>query len=70
VRRSIRSSKKRSAAAADIQRFVRNHGGLDYARAAMEEHAAAAADTIRAFPPSEARDALIELSAYIVARRS
>jgi octaprenyl-diphosphate synthase len=70
VRRTIRSSKRRVSAAAEIQAFVESHGGLEYAREAMEEHAAAAADRIRAFAPSDARDALIDLASYVVARRS
>jgi len=70
VIQTIRSRRRRAAAAPDILRFVQHHGGLEFARAAMEEHAAAAAAIIRELPPSDARDALIDLAEYIVARKS
>jgi octaprenyl-diphosphate synthase len=70
VLRTIRSRRRRVGAVASIHRFVERHDGIAYARDAMEAHAAAAAATFASFPPSEARDALVGLTLYIVARRS
>jgi octaprenyl-diphosphate synthase len=65
----IRSRRKRPASAAAIHRFVVDSGGLQYATEAMKRHAADAAAVFQAFPPSDARDALIDLTNYVVARR-
>ena len=64
--------KKRKKSRADVEAvgaFVARQGGLAYARTAMETLAAEAAEALRAFPPSEARDALVGLAAYTVARK-
>lgn len=59
--------KRRDAPA--VHRFVREKGGLDYARQEMERLAAEVQEGLLLFPPSEARDALVGLAAYVVARR-
>lgn len=69
IRRIVRKRKKSRADVAEVVRFVAASGGLDAARERMEALAAEAADGLRAFPPSEARDALVGLCAYVVARR-
>ena len=69
VRRLVRKRKKSRADLAEVVRFVEAQGGVDAARARMEGLAAEAAAGLGAFPPSEAREALVGLCAYVVARR-
>ncbi len=68
IRKLVRKRKKTRAQTAEVLRFVTASGGLAAARARMEELAGQAAADLRAFPESEARDALIGLCAYVVAR--
>ena len=69
VRRIVRKRSKSKREIADVLAFVRDAGGLDAARRQMEALAADAAEGLRAFPPSDAREALIGLCAYVVARK-
>ena len=69
VRRIVRKRSKSKGEIADVLAFVRDAGGLDAARRQMEALAAEAAEGLRAFPPSDAREALIGLCAYVVARK-
>ncbi len=68
VMRLIR--KRRPGDAPEVHRFVRRLGGLDYARASMEALVAEAQAELLTFPASSARDALVGLAAYVVARRN
>ncbi len=65
----VRKKRKRSGDITNVGDFVRRHGGLTYARSKMESYAADAAESLSTFPTSEAREALIGLAAYIVARK-
>jgi octaprenyl-diphosphate synthase len=67
--RRIKKRKKTRADGEAVAAFVRQYGGLDYARTRMEALVAAATLEIETFPPSEARDALVQLARYVVARR-
>ena len=69
IRKLVRTRKKSRAQVAEVLRFVEASGGLAAARERMEALAAEAADGLRAFPPSDAREALIGLCAYVVARK-
>ena len=69
VRRIVRKRKKSRAETAEVMRFVETSGGLAAARERMEALAAEAAEALQAFPPSEAREALVGLCAYVVARK-
>lgn len=69
VMRIVRRRKKSAADVRAVQDFVRERGGLAYTRQAMEALAADAASELQTFPPSGARDALVGLAAYIVARK-
>lgn len=69
IRRIVRTRRKRPAQTAEVLRFVERSGGAAAARARMEALAAEAADGLRTFPPSDAREALIGLCAYVVARK-
>ena len=65
----VRKKKKRSGDITEVGKFVKKHGGLVYARSKMESLAADSAESLSTFPPSDARDALVGLAAYIVARK-
>ena len=69
IRRIVRKRKKSPAAIREVVRWVHDAGGVAAARARMEELAADAADGFRQFPAGEAREALIGLCAYVVARK-
>lgn len=69
IRRIVRKRKKGRAEVAEVVRFVTAAGGIAVARRRMEALAAQAVEDLQAFPPSEARDALVGLCAYVVARK-
>ena len=69
IRWVVRKRKKSRAEVREVVAFVRESGGLAAARARMETLAAEAAEQLAAFPPSEAREALVGLCAYVVARK-
>ena len=69
VRKIVGRRKKTRAQTAEVLRFVKDSGGLAAARDRMEALAAQAAADLRLFPASEAREALVGLCAYVVARR-
>ena len=68
VRRLVRRRKKSAADVREALDFVRRHGGIDASRERMQGHAQRASELLHAFPPSDARDALDALCAYVVAR--
>jgi octaprenyl-diphosphate synthase len=55
---------------ASVFAAVEATGALDYARAAAEREAQAAARAIAALPPSACKDSLLELASFSVTRRS
>jgi len=69
IRKIVRKRKKGRDDVREVVQFVTASGGLAAARARMEALANEAAEAIRQFPPSEARDALVGLCAYVVDRR-
>ncbi|GAB5534375.1 MAG: polyprenyl synthetase family protein [Rubricoccaceae bacterium] len=69
IRRLVRKRKKRSADIREIATFVEENGGLTYARSRMDALAAEASEGLLTFPPSDARDALVDLCRYVVARK-
>ncbi len=69
VLKIVRQRKKSRADIRTVGDFVRTRGGLAYARQTMQALADEAAALLRAFPPTEARDALLDLTAYVVARK-
>ena len=68
VRKLVRKRKKSRTQTAEVLGFVNASGGLAAARARMETLAGQAAADLRAFPESQAREALVGLCAYVVAR--
>jgi octaprenyl-diphosphate synthase len=65
----VKKSKKSRDDIRTVGAFVRERGGIAYARERMQTLATEAADALAAFPPTEARDALLDLAAFIVARK-
>ncbi len=71
-RRILKIVKKRKKSRADLHAvvsFVRERGGLTYARSQMEAHARTAAEILSTFPPTPARDTLLDLIVYTVQRK-
>ncbi|MEM6327073.1 MAG: polyprenyl synthetase family protein [Bacteroidota bacterium] len=70
IRGIVRKRKKTPAKIREVVQWVHETGGVAAARERMERLAGEAADGFRQFPPSDARDALIGLCAYVVARKT
>ena len=68
IRKIVKRRKKSAADVRETLAFVRDAGGIEGARARMQTHAERASELLHAFPPSEARDALDALCAFVVAR--
>ena len=69
IGRVVKKKRKSRAETAEVMRFVAETGA-PAARARMEALAEDAARGLMAFPPSPARDALVGLCAYVVARKA
>ncbi|MND05773.1 Octaprenyl-diphosphate synthase [compost metagenome] len=68
MRRAILDGGREEFAA--VLAAIKATGALDYARAAAEREAAAAAHAIEALPASAHKDSLLELASFSVTRRS
>lgn len=69
IRKLVRKKRKSAADVRAVHDFVRQRGGIETARARMLELATEAADRFAALPPTPAREALLDVAAYVVARR-
>ncbi|GIV61200.1 MAG: polyprenyl synthetase [Rhodothermaceae bacterium] len=72
-RRILKIVRKKRKSREDIRtvgRFVAERGGLDYARSRMEALAEEARTLLGAFPPTDAREALLDLATFIVRRQT
>jgi len=69
IRRLVRKKKKTRRDVSEVQAFVRDRGGIEAARARMIELATDAADRFSTLPPTPAREALLDVAAYVVARK-
>ena len=69
IMRVVRKRRKSPAQVREVVRWVHETGGVAAARARMEALAAEAADGLRTFPAGPAREALIGLCAYVIARK-
>lgn len=69
ILRIVKQKKKSREDVRTVAAFVQEKGGLDYARARMLALADEATETLAAFPPTPARDALLDLTAFVVARK-
>ncbi|MDX1418907.1 MAG: polyprenyl synthetase family protein, partial [Rubricoccaceae bacterium] len=68
IRAIIKKRKKKRADVEAVLAFVKRNGGLDHARGVMEALTQEAVESLQTFPPSDARDALIGLAGFMVAR--
>lgn len=64
----VRKKKKSRSDIRDVARFVDERGGIAYAREKMNECATEARDLLLTFPPTQAREAMIDLVNYTVSR--
>ena len=69
IMRIVRKRKKTPAKVREVVEWVHASGGVAAARDRMEALASEAADGLRTFPASPAREALIGLCAYVTARK-
>ena len=65
----VRQKRKSRDDVRTVARFVEERGGISYARDQMRDHAEDAARLLLTLPPTPARDALLDLSAYVVQRK-
>lgn len=64
----VRKKKKSRSDIREVARFVDERGGIAYAREKMNECAMEARDLLETFPPTSARDAMLDLVDYTVSR--
>lgn len=69
IMKVVRKSDKSRADVRRVAKFVTEQGGLAYARQHMDRLAGEARSILKAFDPSDARDALIGLTHYTVQRK-
>ncbi len=69
VMKIVRKKRKSRSDIRMVARFVDARGGLAYARRRMNEVADEAHALLLAFPPTPARDAMLDLVAYTVKRK-
>lgn len=69
IRALVRKKRKRRADLAQIHAFVKDHGGIEAARERMLRLAGDAARRFAALPPTPAREALLDVAAFVVARK-
>ena len=65
----VRQKKKSRQDVREVARFAEEAGGIAYARAKMQAFASEARAILLTFPPTPARDALLDLVDYTVQRR-
>ncbi len=69
IMKIVRKENKSRRDIRTVSRFVSERGGIAYARRRMGELATEAHAQLAAFPPSEARTALLDLVAFTVQRK-
>lgn len=67
--RLLRKKKKGNRDIREVIEFVKKHGGLDYAEAAMKEYSDRAIRILEEYPDSETKSALIEFVIFSTLRR-
>lgn len=68
IMKIVRQKKKSRDDVELVAAFVQEHGGIDYARDTMMEHADKAIEILLTLPESDARDALADLVRFTVTR--
>ena len=69
IMKIVRKKKKNRADLRRVTQFVEQTGGLAYAREKMAAYAGEARRTLSTFPPTPARDAMMDLADFIVLRK-
>lgn len=69
IMKIVRKKKKSRADLRQVTKFVEETGGLAYAREKMIYHAGEARRLLETFDPTPARDAMMDLTAYITLRK-
>lgn len=69
ILRLVKRRNKNSKVVKELIQLVIERGGLEYAEVRMNEFKNKAVSAIEEFPPSEARDSLVELMNYITTRK-
>jgi octaprenyl-diphosphate synthase len=70
ILRLVKRRNKNSKVVKELIQLVIERGGLEYAEVRMNEFKNKAVAAIEEFPPSEARDSLVELMNYITTRKN
>lgn len=68
IRTLVRKKKKTGHDISEIHSFVRTHDGIEAAQAQMMARATEAAQRFASLPPTPARESLLDVTAYVVAR--
>jgi octaprenyl-diphosphate synthase len=68
IMRIIRKDEKSRSDLREVSEFVSSYGGIEYARARMRELALDAREAVSASPASDAKSALLGLTAYTIQR--
>jgi len=66
--RIIRKDEKSRSDLREVSEFVSSYGGIEYARARMREFALDAREAVSTSPASDAKSALLGLTAYTIQR--
>lgn len=69
MRAAIKQIRQHPEGAEMIMDFVREHGGVEYARCKLQEFLDKATDALRVFPESQSRVFLSELAEYVADRK-
>ncbi len=67
--KKIKNGKRSQHVVNEVVQFVTALGGIDFAKAKMEEHKGAAMEILHSFPESHARNSLRDLVEYTVSRK-
>ena len=68
IRTLVRKKKKTGHDISEIHSFVRAHDGIEAAQGQMMARATEAAQRFASLPPTPARESLLDVTAYVVAR--
>jgi len=66
---SIKKHSTKPKVIKEVIQFVKDKGGLEYAEAAMHDYKNKALSTLKAFPPSDAKDAMRDLVNFVIDRK-
>ena len=67
--RKIKNGKRSQHVVNEVVLFVKDMGGIDFAKAKMQEYKSSAMDILYSFPESPSRNSLRDLVEYTVSRK-